>query len=273
MLLSVGNDDQAAFDQLWAYFKKNKNSAGMMKWQTTACGSAIADGSATDGDLDAAMALVQAGCAWGGTYEADAKTLIAAIASSAVATCGSGKVIKPGNNFGGCTETDPSYIAPAYYRVFQTLTGDAVWTDLLNSGYDLLEANQARKGGTFSDWSNDTGGTSGGSHSDDFGPDASRVPWRVATDYVWNDEPRAVPILDAFAAYVEAQGGVARAFTTNSNYRGGSAFSGIHKDAATAAAYTDAWLMTSVDDESYFPGTLRPVYMLLAANKFPKGCN
>jgi hypothetical protein len=48
--------------------------------------------------------------------------------------------------------------------------------------------------------------------------------------------------------------------------------SAVQKDAATAQEYADAWLTTSVDDESYFPGTLRPVYMLLLANQLPKSC-
>ena len=46
----------------------------------------------------------------------------------------------------------------------------------------------------------------------------------------------------------------------------------MQRDSATAHEYRDAWLMTAVDDESYFPGTLRPVYMLLMANKFPHSC-
>ena len=56
------------------------------------------------------------------------------------------------------------------------------------------------------------------------------------------------------------------------NFRGGWAFSGIHQDSVMAQAYTNTWIRTAVDDETYFPGTLRLVYMLLAANRFPKGC-
>lgn len=272
LLLAVGNDDQDAFDKLWSYFAKHKNGAGMMKWQTNACGAATAEGSATDGDLDAAMALIQAGCRWGGNYAAEATTLLGAIANNAVASCSTGAVLKPGDNFGGCNETDPSYITPAYYRVFQRLTGNSVWNDLLESGYGLLAANQQRKGGLWSDWSNETGGVSAGNHSDDFGPDASRVPWRLATDYAWFGEERAASLLDTFRSTVERNGGPAWNFTPNSNYRGGTAFSAIHTDAATAHEYTDAWLQTSVDDETYFPGTLRPLYMLLGANQFPAGC-
>lgn len=273
MLLTAAFDDQAAFDKLWSYFKKHRRSTGMMNWQTTACGAAISNGAATDGDLDAAMALIHASCKWGDTYMNDAETLINAIATNAVVSCSGGSVLKPGDNFGGCNETDPSYLTPAYFKVFQRLTGASVWTSLTDKGYSLLAGNQTRKNGLFSDWSNDSGGVATqGNHSDDFGPDASRVPWRLATDYVWFNETRAVPLLDTFRAAVIAEGGPARAFTPNSNFRGGSAFSAFVEDGPTAAEYTDAWLMTAVDDDTYFPGTLRLVYMLLAAGQFPQGC-
>lgn len=83
----------------------------------------------------------------GGTYAADAQALIEAPENTAIATCGDAGVVKPGDNFGGCTETNPSYVAPAYYRVFEGITGKAAWSNLLDSGYALLAANQAPKGG------------------------------------------------------------------------------------------------------------------------------
>lgn len=273
MLLTAAFDDQVAFDKLWGYFTKNRRSTGMMNWRTNICGSGMSDGAATDGDLDAAMALIQAGCAWGGSYAQEALTLIQAIETNAIANCSAGSVLKPGDNFGGCNETNPSYVAPAYYRVFQELSGNAVWGSLIDTGYLLLAANQTRKDGVFSDWSTETGAAAtAGSHSDDFGPDASRVPWRVATDYIWNAEPRALPILDAFRSRVSSEGGPERAFAPNSMFRGASAFSAIATDAATAKEYTEAWLQTAVDDETYFPGTLRPIYLLLAAHAFSQSC-
>lgn len=272
MLLTAAFDDQAAFDKLWTYFKNHRRPSGMMNWKTNICGTDASEGAATDGDLDAAMALIQAGCSWGGTYAADAKTLIEAMENTAVATCGQNTVLKPGDNFGGCNETNPSYVAPAYYRIFQGITNNAVWGNLLNSGYTLLSGNQTRKNGIFSDWSNDTGGLATmGSHSDDFGPDASRVPWRLVTDYMWNGEARAAALLDAFRARVMTEGGPERAFEPNSMFRGAAAFSAM-TDGALAREFTEAWLLTAVDDETYFPGTLRPLYLLLAANQFKASC-
>jgi hypothetical protein len=273
MLLAIGFDDQDAFDKLWAYFNLHKNANGVMDWQTSACGNTVSTGSATDGELDAAMALIQAACKWEGNYESDARALVNAISSTEVATgCSGGSVLKPGDNFGGCSETNPSYVAPAYFKAFEALSGNSVWSDLTNSGYALLEGNQSRKGGVWSDWSNDSGGVSAGNHSDDNGPDASRVPWRLATDYVWYGEQRATALLDVFSSYVEDSGGLTRTFTPNSNFRGAAALSVLHQGGAKAAEWTDAWLMSVVDDTTYFPATLRPIYMMLAANTFAKSC-
>ncbi len=271
MLLAVGYDDRAAFDKLWAYFERHKNGNGVMKWQTNACGSATSEGSATDGELDAAMALIQASCRWGGTYESEARELITAIKNSEVTSCANGPVLKPGDNFGGCSETNPSYVAPGYYKVFQALTGDSTWGSLADSGYTLLATLQSRMSGLVPDWSDADGNPQTGDRGQ-YGPDASRTPWRVATDYVWNGDERAITFLGNVSSYVDANGGIARSFTPNSNYRGGLALSGLPLSSTKAQEYTDAWLTTSVDDDSYFPGTLRPIYLLLAAHLFPGGC-
>jgi len=272
MLLAVGFDDQDAFDKLWAYYEKHKNSNGVMNWQTDACGAVTSSGSASDGELDAAMALIQAGCKWGGTYESEASDLIAAIRNSEVTLCNDLTVLKPGDNFGGCNEANPSYFAPAYYRIFETMTGDSTWGDLIDDGYTWLATLQAQKDGLVPDWA-DAAGTPQSGERGDYGPDASRTPWRIATDYVWNDEPRAVTFLDNVSAHVDGNGGVQRLFTPNSNFRGGVALSGLHQSPAKAQEYTDAWLTTAADDGSYFPGTLRPIYLMLAAHQFPKDCN
>jgi endo-1,4-beta-D-glucanase Y len=232
----------------------------------------MAEGSATDGELDAAMALIQASCRWGGTYDAEAKELIAAIKGSELASCSGSTVLKPGDNFGGCDRTNPSYVAPAYFKVFATLTNDTSWNTVANDGYALLATLQGKQSGLVPDWSDGSGNPAAGDEGA-YGPDASRTPWRIATDYAWFNEPKAVTFLNNLATYVDANGGVARLFEPNSNYRGALAMSALPATSAKAQEYTDAWLTTAVDDESYFPGTLRPLYLLLLAHRFPKSCN
>jgi hypothetical protein len=275
MLLAVGFDDQPTFDKLWTYYNNHKGSTGMMDWQSSQCGATQQGGWATDGDIDVAFALYQASCKWGTTYLDDAKGVLTNIKNSSIEICNGKLLVKPGN-FGGCNgserHTNPSYLATAYFKVFATITGDATWTTLVDDSYTHLATVQGKMNGLVPDWADPAGNIPSGDRGQ-YGPDASRTPWRVATDYVWFQEPRAVTYLDNVYDYVEGAGGISRAQTPNSNYRGALAMSALQKDAATAQAYTDAWLTTSVDDESYFPGTLRPVYMLLLANQFPHECN
>jgi endo-1,4-beta-D-glucanase Y len=275
MLLTVAFDDQPAFDKLWKFYSNHKGSTGLMDWQAARCGGTQQAGWATDGDLDVAMALIQASCKWGMTYDQNARAVIANIKNSSIETCSNGhRLLKPGS-FGGCNGTerqvDPSYLATGYFKVFASLTGDAAWTSLVDDSYSLLSAAQAKMNGLVPDWSDPSGNPPSGDRGK-YGPDASRTPWRIAADYAWYGEARAVTFLDKVAAYVEAQGGIDKALAPASNYRGGLAMSGIHKDAATAQRYTDAWLTTSVDDGTYYPGTLRPLYLLLLANQFPNAC-
>lgn len=274
MLIAVGFDDHDAFQKLWSYYSRHRNRVNLMAWRTNACGGDIDSAAATDGDLDVAMALLQAACRWGGNYESDALSVISALRNAAVdQSCGR-SVLKPGEGFGGCSRTNPSYFAPGYYKVFAEKTGDQTWDSMVNDGYTMLASQQARHDGLVTDWCDASGNAMGGLNGEEvrYGPDASRTPWRVATDYAWNQDMRAVTFLDNVASHVERNGGIPRLFTPNSNFRGGVAFSAIHQDSGKAQAYTDAWLQTSVDDETYFPGTLRLVYMLLASHRFPKSC-
>jgi hypothetical protein len=275
MLITVGFDDQSAFDKLWSYYSKN-SGGGLMAWRTNKCGGAIDSAPATDGDVDVAMALLQAACKWGGSYESDANGVISALENGYIASgCSGGRtVLKPGS-FGGCDQTNPSYFAPGYFKKFAEQTGNQVWNTMVDDGYDMVFDNQQNQGGGLvTDWCTSSGSpvSSLADGSIGYGPDASRVPWRMANDYVWNQDDRAVRFLDNFSNHVDSNGGVAKLFTPNSNFRGGSALSGIHQDRVKAQSYTNAWLMTSVDDETYFPGTLRLVYMLLASNRSPSGC-
>lgn len=95
-------------------------------------------------------------------------------------------------------------------------------------------------GGLVPDWCDSDGNPQAGDRGE-YGPDASRTPWRIATDYVWNNEPRAVTLLENFANYLASNGGVQRTFTPNSNYRGAAAMSGWPKGGVSAQTFTDAW--------------------------------
>jgi len=103
-------------------------------------------------------------------------------------------VLKPGDNFGGASEMDPSYLAPSYYRAFATATGNSKWMDVLNESYTILAAASGQYG-LVPNWASSSGagvtGTATDGRGPDFGYDACRTPFRIAIDYCINGEPRA----------------------------------------------------------------------------------
>ena len=80
------------------------------------------------------FALVMADKQWGG-YTTDASALINAILNKEVS---SSNVLLPDDSGNQGTDVNPSYFAPAYYRVFQTVTGQSRWAQVVDQTYAIL---------------------------------------------------------------------------------------------------------------------------------------
>jgi endo-1,4-beta-D-glucanase Y len=283
MLLSAANADRALFDKLWKFYTDHGDMRGLMNWRVAPCdppGNNNAN-SATDGDLDAAMALVQANLRWG-SYATAAADLIGKIKRFETDSCTNGlSVLRPGDRFGGCSDTNPgnmgkvnpSYFAPGYYRVFATIdtTNAAFWTKLAADSYTLLAqyqaANQATRGGLMSEWGFADGRTDGSA----YGYNACRTPWRIATDYFWYCTPEARTFLQGVTTYVDGQGGISTVpFDKNSAFLGAFALSAMPLGQSKLDGYINAWLTTPMDDMPYFQATLKRLYLQLAAGQFAR---
>jgi len=272
MLLAVNMNDQDAFDRLWAYYNAHLNANGVMNWETATCGEVWGQNGAADAELDAAMALIQANARWGGGYATDATTLITAIRDHETETCDGRIILKPGDAWGGCSDNgqiNPSYFAPGYYRAFAAFVPAQAqhWNDMVDDTYELYDIMQARMGGLLPDWCATDG-------SDWYGGEywweACRVPWRVATDYCWSGDARPATVLSGIDAWVDANGGIAGVDRpANSCYRGGFALTGVSASQAELDANVSAWLANDSEDNAYYQGTLRVLYMLVAASQFP----
>ena len=132
MVLSAYYNDQATFDGLWKYAQSHLDPKGLMHWHISATNTVAGMNSATDADEDMAWGLVLASRRWPtGTYLDDAKKVIAVMATNCVAADG---LIKGGDSFGTNTRTNPSYYAPAYYRVFAKISGNTLWNTAVVSG-------------------------------------------------------------------------------------------------------------------------------------------
>lgn len=199
MLLAAYANDQPTFDGLHAFYnsKRTTQANNMMAWLVTCDG--IADpGSATDGDIDVAFALIVASKQWGGTYLNAAREIIERISSSLIVSCTidgtDSYILAPGysgGRWGGCQMTDLMYHTPAFFRVFAAVSGDNTWSQLADDTYRLLEAGAHPTTGLVPDWQTASGTPGPGGRVGHFGYDACRAPWRLSLDYLWNGNLQA----------------------------------------------------------------------------------
>ncbi|MET0795291.1 MAG: glycosyl hydrolase family 8 [Polyangiaceae bacterium] len=274
MLLATAMGEQALLDRFWKFYQDHLDKNGLMNWQWYECEGPGNNNSnsATDADLDVTMALVQAAALWPNAgYLDQAKALAAKIILFESDMCNGRRVLLPGDAFGGCRDPfnqriNPSYFSPGYYKAFAHYFPDqaSTWTALGDGSYQLYAIYQARMSNLVPDWSLPDGSDSG----DQFGEIACRTPWRVAVDYAWTGDTRAKTFMQNISSWVDQNGGLPKAAQQqNSAFIGAFALAGGYEQ-GKFDAYTSAWLNAAVDDTSYYPGTLRVLYLLVAAGKF-----
>jgi endoglucanase len=243
LLRAVWANDPAVFNRVYAFTynklsRVHKHGDHLLSWRW----GRLPDGSwgvldansATDGDLDYALALVLAHrLEWrapGGLpdYLEEARRVQGDIlAKEVVALPGGETLLTPGNWHEPqppCL-VNPSYFSPAAYRLFASASGAAEplgavrapprpavvdaandashWVRLRGDTYKLLaQLNQGLGGragvGLFPDWCRvDAAGrlTPAPGKDTRFGWEAVRLPYRVALDALWFKEPRAVTLL------------------------------------------------------------------------------
>lgn len=173
-------------------------------------------GSAPDGDEDAILGMIlfaqatkNRGFPWWTEVAAWAYNSSKAFADfdTLLSPNGKNRIVRLGSCFGGWDCSNPSYFAPGHYKVFRDymlaynpLEGQKylpLWTNLVNTTYLVLQANQCPTSGLVTNWyvpnpSNPSMGGSvvsscdfSGTDPAQFGSEACRTPWRVTLDYLW----------------------------------------------------------------------------------------
>jgi endo-1,4-beta-D-glucanase Y len=291
MILTVAAGDQTAFDRLNRFraalgkeYDKVYTSGGLMAWNSgNSCPPSASSGNANnapDGDLDAAMALIQASKKWpSGTYKADALALIDGIWSKNVGTSGG----KPYLGAGTINIKDKSYTSYwtlGYFQVFARIVSDSTkqqnWKSLASRGYEVLKAIQSNSAcnGEFPE-SFQIDGTMYSGDTCDFGYDSCRVPWRLATDYAWFGSADSKTMLDSIRSNVVKGDPVSNARQKNSAFAGGLVLSGMTADQATMDSFCKKWVDAKTagnnfDDTPYFQNTLGVLYLLVAGGLFDR---
>jgi endoglucanase len=214
MLRAVYIGDHATFDALWKWTQANLQVRGdgllASQWSPGANGSGAVSvrGTMTEGDEDAALALLFASKVWSNpAYRQAALGIMGGIWQHETAVNAGARYIVAGSWATGTAEQpEPtvslSAFAPYEYRIFAEADPSHAWNSLVDSGYALL--NQIRTTNNFGgpiglvpavvkltangglDLAGDTM-----AGSDAFSVSASRLPWRLAVDFLWNKDVRA----------------------------------------------------------------------------------
>jgi len=211
MLRAVWSNDQETFDRVYGWTEANLSQQGergrhLLAWRFGPDGQGrgrILDGnSATDADLDYALALILAHRRWGGPtgrqpdYQSKARLILRDILEHCTCRDPWGRLWLTPGDWTPCRLPlllNPSYFAPAAYRVFHDLTGDRRWLELTDSAYLALAQLSRRLGeekgvGLVPDWcrlQDRDEFAAAPDRSHDCGWDAIRVPWRVGLASLW----------------------------------------------------------------------------------------
>ncbi|PSR16030.1 glycosyl hydrolase, partial [filamentous cyanobacterium CCP3] len=223
MLRAVAINDPATFDRTYSWAKNNlarldetgepTDLLWAWKWGQRPDGSwgTLDANFATDADIDAATALILAARRWScPQYLEEARALLADIWEHGTVEFPNGtRQLIPGPAAAFRLEPDqvilnPSYFAPASFRLFAEVDPDRDWNSLIDSGYTMLDdLSEFSTTGLPPDWIayNPITNTYRQLPLDyplqsRYSFDAFRVWWRIAQDAAWFNAPRAQAYLE-----------------------------------------------------------------------------
>lgn len=224
MIRSVIWDDKTTFDESWSWTQANlqhKSGDSLFSWYYGQLpegnygvnASTGGNNSAADGDEDIALSLIFAYDRWGqSNYLDSAKQIISSIWQNEVVTIHGTPYLLADNvelsSNKGYYVVNPSYLAPADYRIFAKYDTARNWNALADSSYTILnesmDSNLDKKSTVElpPDWlalNSSTAAISSvpnnSSLDTNYGYDAMRVPFRLALDYKWFGSQQALATL------------------------------------------------------------------------------
>lgn len=279
MLSAAIFGDKDLFDGLFKFYKSKLASGGMMAWKVT-CSGISDQGSAADGDVEVAFALIMASYQWPtGSYLADAKTIIGKM-KVLIKSCNGLSVLAAGVSgstpYGGCDYTDISYHNPAAFRLFAKVSGEAAWTKLADDTYTTLNNGMNKTTGLVPDWQTPGGQVVSGKEGR-YMYDACRTPWRIAIDYVWNGNKKAEEWLKKISTWAYNLGisNIKEGFSLDGQAQGTfhpMCFVGGFAIAAMAnnQQMVDAFAadIVKIRDTNWFTQSLSPLYLALVTGNY-----
>lgn len=304
MLFTVmmeGHDPEAQslFDGLYSYFRAHPSGENkdLMAWaQDATCRDVLGNGSAADGDLDIAYAMLLADAQWGSggaiNYRAEGLKVIAAVLSAETATQNFVQIGSWVKNDARADGTRSSDMIPSYFRAYNKASGEARWLSAVDKVYDMvshLQGGVASNSGLLPDFIVDADTDAPqpappswleGSHDGHYNYNACRDPWRIGSDYLLHGEPRARDAVRKMNAFFRKTTGddptkLVDGYDLSGNAYGGNAGPAFIAPIAVGAMIepeggsNQAWLnalwdhLQSKDQNSYYNDSLQLAAMLV----------
>lgn len=218
LLRAVWQNDRPTFDRTFKWTQTNlqvrkTDKLFAYKWGKAPDGSwqVLDDAVATDADSDIALALVFAGKLWNDdSYNQAALPILNSLWSQTVVIVKSRPYLTAGDwaPRQATISLNPSYLSPYAYRIFANFDKAHNWAGLIDTSYEVIqgcsEANlasltSAKLPPNWCGLDPSTGQFTTPQEyphmNVDYGYDAFRVYWRVALDYKWFGEKRALDYL------------------------------------------------------------------------------
>lgn len=220
MLSSVYMNDQFTFDTLFDTANNFMWNGQNYEWHIGEYGNVMDRGAATDAEEDIAVSLIFANnLVKSGKWKKN--KLYAERAQQILDNMWNSRMITPeghvapGASWGGNDFVNPSYFAPAWYRIFNNFdNSNHDWNLVIDKSYETILGSIGLENGLVPDWCSPDGNFYEGSFGyNTYGngkymfKDAIRVLWRISTDYLWNKEPRAKVFLEKAYSFITKKGG------------------------------------------------------------------
>ena len=225
--LMAGYDQEARaiFDGLWEFVRSHPSEADprLMDWNIpdTEHGNV----SAFDGDADIAYGLLLADAQWGSNgrinYKAEAETVIRGILESTIGPDSHLPILGDWADFNGevynqYTPRSSDFML-VNFRAFAEATNNPVWQDVISKSQNVMKTIQtdySPQSGLMPDFIVLTGdahlpqpaapGFLEGPHDGHFNYNAGRVPWRVGSDALLNNDLISRAIAQNISYWIEA---------------------------------------------------------------------
>ena len=228
IMAGYDEDAQKIFDGLWEFVRAHPSEIDprLMDWYYP--DSENGNVTAFDGDADVAYGLLLADAQWGSAgrinYRVEAETYMRAILESTIGSESHLPMLgdwaeQYGEVYNQYTPRSSDFML-ANFRSFGRATQDAVWTDIIwqsQSVMNEIQANYSPQSGLMPDFIVLAGDAHipqpappdflEGPHDGHYNYNAGRVPWRVGSDAVLNDDDVSRLIVQKISHWIESTAG------------------------------------------------------------------